>query len=124
MGNEIKISAMTGLTLKVQLYNGVNAIGPLLTTQEISGLGEYVTSMPVNIPFGSYTVLAVDNAGLRLGSGFIEWDGNYEMSLGLAILQGLNKQTPSTTTPTTWKAGDIDLIITGDGVNLTTITRQ
>lgn len=115
---------MPGLVVKVQLYNGVNTIGSLLSTQQVGNTGEYVTSMPVGIPFGSYLVLAVDQNNLKLGSGIIHWDGNYELPIGPAILQGLNPANPSITTPTTWNAGDIAIDITGDGITSTTITRQ
>ena len=124
MANQINISAMPGLIVKIQLYNGVNTIGSLLSTQQVSNTGEYVTSMPVGIPFGSYLVLAIDENNLKLGSGIIHWDGNYELPIGPAILQGLNPANPSVTTPTTWNAGDIAIDITGDGITSTTITRQ
>ena len=124
MPNQINISAMPGLIVKVQLYNGINSISSLLSTQQIGNTGEYVASMPAGIPFGSYLVLAVDQNNLKLGSGIIHWDGNYELPIGPAILQGLNPASPSVTTPTTWNAGDIEIDITGDGITSTTMTRQ
>lgn len=39
-------------------------------------------------------------------------------------IQGLNPSYPSTTTQSSWTAGDIELAITGDGENTTTMTRQ
>lgn len=39
-------------------------------------------------------------------------------------LQGLKLGTPSTTTPTLWSAGAIQIAITGDGETSTTMTRQ
>jgi hypothetical protein len=38
-------------------------------------------------------------------------------------IQGLNADYPSTTTQTTWDAGDIHIDITGDGTTTTTMTR-
>lgn len=39
-------------------------------------------------------------------------------------IQGLKLGTPSTTTPTLWSAGAIQIAITGDGETSTTMTRQ
>jgi len=47
-----------------------------------------------------------------------------QLSNELHKLQGLNAATPMTVTPTTRDAGDIHLVITGDGKTSTTVTRQ
>lgn len=39
-------------------------------------------------------------------------------------IQGLNPSKPSTTTPSNWIAGDIEILISGDGTTTTTMTRQ
>lgn len=46
------------------------------------------------------------------------------MSSELHTIQGLNVSSPSTTTTTSWIAGDIEVVISGDGETTTTMTRQ
>lgn len=46
------------------------------------------------------------------------------MASELHTIQGLNVSSPSTTTQTSWTAGDIEISITGNGETLTTMTRQ
>lgn len=41
----------------------------------------------------------------------------------LHTIQGLKSENPSTTTPTSWTAGDISISISGDGETSTTMTR-
>jgi hypothetical protein len=102
---------------------GATPIGTPFLATEIASTGEYVANMP-STPYGKYLVLVTVGSGIKIGSGEIYWDGAYEMQEGLVVIQGLNPNSPSTTTPTSWTAGDIDITITGDGVNDTTMTRN
>ena len=123
MPNEINISAVTGLSISLQLYSGAVAIGSPFAATEIGTTGEYVASVPNGTPYGRYLVLAI--AGdFKIASGQLLWDGAYEFIQGLVTIQGLDPNNPSTTTPTNWDAGDIAIEITGDGVSSTTMTRQ
>ena len=124
MANEIYISSVQALSISCQLYNGATAVGSPFLAIEIGTLtGEYVASMPASIPYGTYLILATTGADVKVASGSIYWDGNYEMVEGVSTLQGLNPANPSTTTQTTWNAGAIAIDITGDGINTTTMTR-
>jgi hypothetical protein len=121
--NEISISAVTGLSPNVQLYNGATPVGSPIPCVEIGTTGEYVGDMPAGLPFGRYLAVAYVGTDVKIASGEILWDGNYEVIQGMAIIQGLDPAKPSTTTPTNWDAGDIHIEISGDGVTETTMQR-
>lgn len=122
MANEVLISAISGLSIELQLYNGLASFGSPFAATEIPGTGEYIASIPAGVPFGRYSCIAF--AGdVKIASSQLLWDGNYEFLQGLVTIQGLDPNNPSTTTPTNWDAGDIHIEISGDGVNETTMTR-
>lgn len=122
MANEIQISAVHGLTISLQLYNGVASFGSPIAATEIGSTGDFVATVPNGTPFGRYTVIAM--AGdIKIASGQLLWDGNYEFLQGLVTIQGLDPNNPSTTTPTNWDAGDIHIEISGDGVSSTEMQR-
>jgi len=124
MANEIQISAVTGLSPTVQLYSGATAIGSPFSATEIGSTGEYVASMPTT-PYGRY-ILVVTAGSAKLASGEILWDGAYEIVEGIAILQGLNPNSPSETNINTkkWTAGAITINMSGDLVTDTIMSRQ
>ena len=122
MANEITISAVTGLSPQVQLYNGATPVGSPFSATEIGSTGEYVASMPTT-GYGRYLVV-VTVGGTKLASGEILWDGNYEVITSLGMLRGLDPNNPWTVTPTGETAGDISLDITGDGISSSTLTRN
>ena len=123
MAYEITISAQTGLSPSIQLYEGVTPIGSPFSATEIASTGIYVASMPANTPYAKYVVVAMAGDE-RLGSGEIYWDGNYEISQSVAMLRGLDPNNAATQTLTNLTAGDIDIQVTGDGTTTTTFTRQ
>lgn len=123
MANEINISAVTGLAVSVQLYQGLAAIGAPFAAAEIVGTGEYVASMPL-VPFGRYTVMAMTSPSVKIASGEIWWDGAHEITESMAMLRGLDPANPWTVTKTQDYAGDVVIDIVGDNVNSNTMTRQ
>ena len=123
MANEIQISAVTGLLISLQLYEGASTVGSAFAATEIGSTGEYIADMPAGVPYGRYMVLATVGSDVKIASGEIFWDGNYEFLESLTLVQGLNPATPATTTQSSLNAGDISIAITGDGVNSTTFTR-
>ena len=123
MANEINISAVTGLTPTIQLYSGGMAIGSPFPATEVGTTGEYIASMPA-VPFGRYTILAMSSPGVKLGSGEMWWDGQYEITESMAIMRGLDPNNPWTVTPTQEIGGDVVIDITGDNVTNNTMTRQ
>lgn len=123
MANEISISAVTGLTITLQLYSGLATVGAPFSATEIGTTGEYVASMPATTPYGIYLVLATVGAGIKIASGEILWDGDYEFIQSLAMLEGLDPNNVMAVTPTSRTTGNIDLVISGDGENLTEVTR-
>ena len=120
MANEIHISATTGLTVSIQLYNSI-AVGTPFSATEIGTSGEYFANMP-SVPYGRYVAVATEGSN-KIGAGEIFWDGFYEINESLATIQGLNPNSPSTTTQALWTAGNININITGDGETSTTMTR-
>lgn len=124
MADEIKISAVTGLTISLQLYEGLLPIGSSFSSVEITSTGEYVASMPSNTPYGTYLILASVGSGIKIASGEIHWDGTYEVLESLAKIQGLDPNNPVITTQTTVDSGNLHVDITGDGVISTTLTRN
>jgi len=124
MANEIQISSAPGLTLSLQLYDGVSPVGSAFSATEIGTTGEYISSMPSNIPYGYYLVLATTGANVKIASGDIRWDGNYEILNSLAKIQGLDSNNPVITTPTSIDSGNMHINITGDGVTSTVLTRN
>lgn len=125
MANEIQISAVTGLSISCQLYFGLAAVGSPFSATEIAPLtGEYAASVPNGTPYGRYLVLATVGADIKVGSGELLWGGSEEMEVEYNEILGLNPDNPSTTTQTKWTAGPIEIDISGDGNNSTTMTRQ
>ena len=121
MANEISISAVTGLTLTIQLYNGASPVGSPFSAVEIGGTGEYIADMPL-VSYGRYIILVTAGA-LKIASGEIMWDGNYELVDFLSKLEGLDPANPMRVTPSSRVAGGISLAITGDGETETIVTR-
>ena len=123
MANEITITAVTGLSPTIQLYNGAAAVGVPFAATEIASTGEYVASMPTNTPYGKYIVLCMAGDE-KIGAGEIYWDGSYELNQSVAMLRGLDPNNPATQTLTSLTAGDITIDVSGDLENNTTFTRQ
>ena len=123
MANEISISAVTGLTPTMQLYSGTSPVGAVINFTEITGTGVYIGSVPANTPYGQYIGIAFAAANVVLASGQLLWDGDYELPIGLATVQGLDPNNPAMTTQTQLTAGAIQIAITGDQVTNTEFTR-
>jgi hypothetical protein len=123
MANEIQISAVTGLTPSIQLYNGVAPYGTPFAATEIGTTGEYIASMP-SAPYGVYLVLVTVGADVKIGSGEIFWDGDYELNQSVAMLRGLDPNNPATQTLTELSSGSIDIAVSGDLTTTTTFTRN
>lgn len=123
MANEIIISSTTGLTPSIQLYIGVIPIGVPFTATEIGLTGEYVASMPSNIPFGKYLIIVMASPFIKIGSGEIFWDGAYEVEQSLGMLEGLDKNNPMIVTDNSRTVGSISLGIS-ETTTTTTVTRQ
>jgi len=84
MANEIQISAVTGLTIGIQLYQGTSTVGTPFPATEIGVTGEYVASMPT-VPAGRYMVLATTGVDVKIGSGEILWTGTEELIVGIGL---------------------------------------
>lgn len=123
MASEIYLSAVTGLVISLQLYSGASPVGSSFSATEISTTGEYVADFPTGVAYGSYLILATVGAGVKIASGEILWDGNYEVLDGLGKLEGLDINNPMTVTPTSRVTGDINLEISGDGETNTLVQR-
>ena len=123
MANEITISAIQGLTVTVQLYKDGVAVGVPFAASEIGATGEYVASMPASTPYGQYLAVAFAGAD-KLGTGEILWSGDYEITVALAMLRGLDPNNPATQTLTNLTSGDIDIAVTGDLQDTTIFTAQ
>jgi len=113
MAKEINISAITGLTITVQLYISGVVYGAPFAATEIGITGEYWANMPAATPYGKYLVVAIAGAD-KLGSEEIYWDGNYEINQSVAMLRGLDPNNPAEQTLTNLTSGDIDIAVTGD----------
>lgn len=127
MANEIKISAITGLSITVQLYSGSSTVGSSFSATEIGSTGEYLASVPNATPLGVYLVLAT-SGGEKIGSDLLYWDGSKEVTPMLLDelhkVRGLDALNPSVITTSSIVSGDIEIAITGDGINTSTFTRQ
>ena len=123
MANEINISAVTGLTITLQLYQGLATIGAPFSATEIGTTGEYVADMPT-APYGTYMVLATVGVGVKIASGEIYWDGDYEIIDGIAKSLYLDPATPRTDTPNTISFGSVLVDLIGDPEVSVTATRQ
>ena len=122
MANEIQISATTGLSVNIQLYNGSVAIGTPFAATEISSTGEYVADMP-SVPYGRYLILALVGTDVKIGSCEMFWDGSYEITESMAMLRGLDPNNPATQTLTNLTSGDINIVVSGDLSDTATFTR-
>lgn len=123
MANEISIAAVTGLTVSLQLYSGATPVGSPFSATEIGTTGEYIASMPA-VGYGNYLIVATVGAGVKIASGEILWDGDYEVLDSLGKLEGLDgTANPMRVTPTSRVAGNINLVITGDGETETIVSR-
>lgn len=122
MANEISISAVTGLTISLQLYIGLATVGAPFSATEIGTTGEYVASMPTT-SYGRYLILATVGVDVKIASAEILWGGTEEIDVEYFRILGLDPNNPSTTTPSDWDAGSVHIDITGDGVTTTTMTR-
>ncbi len=122
MANEIQVASITGLTVTVQLYDGLVAVGAPIPATEVGTTGQYIASVPALTPAAHYLLVGLAGGNV-IGSGEMYWDGDYEYEVSLAMLQGLSPSDPMTVTPTTRVAGNINLQITGDGVTTTTVTK-
>jgi len=124
VANEIYIAAATGLVISLQLYSGASPVGSTFTATEISTTGEYVADFPIGVAYGRYLVLATVGADIKIASGEILWDGNYEVVDGIAKSLYLDPATPRTDTPTTISFGDVVVDLVGDPEVSVTATRQ
>lgn len=122
MANEITITAVTGLSPTIQLYDGATPVGSPFSATEIASTGVYVASMPANTPYAKYVAIAMAGAE-RLGSGEIYWDGNYELNQSVAMLRGLDPNNPAEQTLTNLTAGNINIAVSGDPASDVTFTR-
>jgi hypothetical protein len=123
MANEITISAIQGLTVTVQLYKDGLAVGAPFAASEIGTTGEYVASMPALTPYGQYLLVAFTGAD-KLASGEMLWSGDYEITVALAMLRGLDPNNPATQTLSNLTSGNIDIEVTGDLSDTTIFTAQ
>jgi hypothetical protein len=123
MANEITISAVSGLTIALQLYSGAAPVESPFAATEIGSTGEYVADMPTGVPFGKYLVLATVEDE-KLGSAEMWWDGAHEITESMAMMRGLDPANPWTVTTTQEYAGDIVIEAVGDNVTSNTFTRQ
>ena len=125
--NEIYISAVTGLTVSLQLYSSGVPYGLPFSAAEIGTTGEYLAIVPPGTAFGYYLVVADIGDDAKIASGDLYWDGEQEitpiMYEELRRLQGHKLSEPLEITKTSRSAGNLTLIITGDGENNTTVTR-
>lgn len=121
---KIYISAVEGLVISLQLYSGATPVGSPFNATEILTTGEYVADFPSGVPYGNYLIIATVGSGVKIASGEILWDGNYEVLDSLGKLEGLDGSNPMTVTPTSRVSGDIDLAITGDGETSSVVTRN
>jgi hypothetical protein len=126
MANEIYISSQSGLNITCQLYVAAATVGATFNATEIGTTGDYFTYIPLGIPYGYYLLIAF-NAGVKVASGTLYWDGTREISPlmyeELHRLQGLDALHAMTVTTNSRVAGDINLQITGDGVTTSTVQR-
>lgn len=122
MAEKIYISAVTGLSPSLQLYQGLSTVGSPFSAAEISTTGEYVADFPTGIPYGTYLLIASVGAGVKIASGDILWTGQYEMTNALAKLEGMDAANPMTVTTTARTSGNINLVISGNGETTTTVT--
>ncbi len=125
MTNNIYISAITGLVVTLDIYNGSTLIHSNIPTTEIGTTGEYFSQMP-NTPFGRYLIIAKVAPTIKIASQEVHWGGNEEIDIENVQLLGLNPNAPSTTNIITkkWTAGDIEVDMTGDLQDITTMTRN
>ena len=75
---DIYFSSTTGRTISAKMFAGEDEIGFSLALQEINTTGEYFGFVPEGTPPGTYLVVFYE-AGVKLGSGTIQWDGNKEV---------------------------------------------
>lgn len=123
MAKEVIVSAVTGLTITIQMYGNGAAIGSPFSTTEIGTTGEYYADMPSNTPYGKYLLVA--NAGTdKIASGEIFWSGDYELSQAVAMLRGLDPNNPATQTLDNLRSGNIDIAVSGNLRTLTVFTAQ
>ena len=133
MANEINIMLTeTGLTLVAKLFQGNTQTGSNISLTESNTIsGYYFGNSPGSIANGNYTAIIQTNAGVIKGWGSISFINNKEVTLGTNVipiselwqLQGLDSNNPMNVTPISRTTGGIDLVITGDGVNTTTVQR-
>lgn len=124
MANELTISAVTGLSPIIQLYNGATPVGSPFSASEIGGTGEYVASMPSGVPYGRYLCLVTVGSDVKIASGEILWDGKFEVVDGVAKSLYLDPANPRTDTPTTITFGGVVIDLVGDPEVSVTATRQ
>lgn len=123
MANEISISAVSALTVTIQLYEGVVAVGVPFAAAEIGATGIYIANMPSGVPYGRYVVLAIAGDA-KIASGEILWSGAYEISQAMGMLRGLDPNNPATQTLTQLTSGDINISVSGNLEDTTTFTAQ
>lgn len=125
----VYLSAVTGLTISIQLYDGTTSIGSSATMTEISGTGEYFVNVPAGVPSGQFWVIATTTGGtVKIASGQLYWNGVEEVSPEmydeLHKIAGLDINNPMTATSTNRSSGDISLTISGYGTGLTSVQRD
>jgi len=98
MSNEINFSSVTGLTITAQLYLAGLAEGSPFAVAEIGTTGEYQANMPA-VAAGTYLVIIL-SSGVKVGSGWIEWDGAREIDDILDNVSGELAAMPDVTAAT------------------------
>lgn len=124
------VSGVGGLATTVSLSKNGGAFSEITTSVLSVGYGWYNISLdPSHTDVIGDLVLHVEAVGadptdvLLLVSGYSN-DEIAVMINELHTIQGLNISAPSTTTTTSWVAGDIEIAISGNGETSTTMTRQ
>ena len=124
MANELTVSAVSGLTLTIQLYSGAVPFGSPITMTEIGSTGVYVGSVPGGTPYGQYMAIAFSNSDTVIASGQLWWDGQYEIPISMIRIAGFDPNNPAVNKASQRQSGDINLKVDGYGTDTTTVTRQ
>lgn len=102
-------------------------IGTPIAAAEIGSIGEYLATIPNDLPAGKYLIVAMAGTE-KLGSDVLYWNGDKEITPELLDdihkIKGLDKNNPMTVTQSAQVAGNINVILSGDGETQTVVTRQ
>jgi hypothetical protein len=130
MANEIRISAISGLSITVQVYSGATLVGSPVAATEIGTTGEYLASMPA-AALGTYLLVAYAGTE-KIASSLMYWDGSKEvgtdpevalMTEEFLTIEGYKAGVVAENSPTMRKAGSVELAIAGYGSNFTTVQK-